>query len=290
MCLSVRLCLSSPRGCAAILPRGEAQPIFPAYGYATTTVLISVLAAMSSWVRSLLGLNDPQHSSRRTEAGDSKDRCSHSDNNCPQLNDWDNDPGNTDKGDDEQPVDDQLDSTAIEDFSDDCNHQSEVPSNDMSTDDNPLNIGWRFTSPNLFLLKCREYAKRNGFTVASNFHQFQPANPHPNQGSGKLWQRGKIYCNHKGAGNPNNSGHKNIKSTCTWFVKFTFDRACVTYVVTNTCLEHNHLIDEINVTGDGGVVNISLDVDLREEERSAISEFAKYHLPLFKVLTFCYLY
>jgi len=94
----------------------EAQPIFPAYGYATTTVLISVLAAMSSWVRSLLGLNDPQHSSRRTEAGDSKDRCSHSDNNCPQLNDWDNDPGNTDKGDDEQPVDDQLDSTAIEDF------------------------------------------------------------------------------------------------------------------------------------------------------------------------------
>jgi hypothetical protein len=89
-------------------------------------------------------------------------------------------------------------------------------------------VGSRFVSPEVLLQKCREVAASTGFIVATNGHQFPLSKPHPVHGPGKIWQRGKIYCTDKAHNSKTGpSTGKVIRTTCTWFVKFTFDRANV---------------------------------------------------------------
>ena len=105
-----------------------------------------------------------------------------------------------------------------------------------NTENGFVDIGSRFLSPEALLQKCREFASSTGYVVDTNGHQFPPSKPHPVYGLGKMWQRGKIYCTYK-----EHNQHilksgpytgKVIRTTCTWFVKFTFDRSSVDYVTT----------------------------------------------------------
>jgi hypothetical protein len=136
--------------------------------------------------------------------------------------------------------------------------------------------------------RVKEYSRLVGFLSGVNPHKFTKENPHPVHGSNSdLWQRGKVYCTYK---DPKlkqeaKTKKKKIRTTCSWFFSFTFDRQLCDYHVSQACMEHNHAIENVLVTPDGGITEITLDRYLIDSERDIIHQLARYNLPLSKVLT-----
>jgi hypothetical protein len=121
-------------------------------------------------------------------------------------------------------------------------------------------VGSRFASPDILLQKCREFASSSGFTVATNCHQFPTSNPHPVHGPGKVWQRGKIYCTHKEHSTNDRSFTGStapfVKTTSTWFVKFTFDRTTQTPLQLK-CVWIINIISMMSILLSAGVLSMS---------------------------------
>jgi hypothetical protein len=131
--------------------------------------------------------------------------------------------------------------------------------------------------------QCRCFAKSQGFTIALNSHPFPKLHPHPLLGAdSKAIQRGKLYCSFKDAGCK--TEQRIIRSTCTWFVQFTFDRNSLDYYITKSCLEHNHEIQSTKEVVAGGLLLVNLSSELLESERSMINQLSRYNLPTFKVM------
>ena len=146
--------------------------------------------------------------------------------------------------------------------------------------DKMIYVGAHFSSCEQIKEHVREISSCEGFSTAAHPYLFPANNPHPLHGSdSKVWQRGKIYCNHKEASTKN---LKSVKSTCPWHVKFTFDREAIDYVITAVSLMHNHMLDNMEITA-GGLREITLDSDLTEAEREFLHEYARYNVPLVKV-------
>ena len=119
--------------------------------------------------------------------------------------------------------------------------------------------------------------------VAANTHPFPSERPHPILGSdSKAIHRGKIYCNYKDAvvKKENNSA----RTTCSWFVRFSFDRCTNDYFIVEVSLDHNHSIKYPMTAVPGGLYQITLDSGLLESELLMIHSLARYNLPSFKVL------
>ena len=157
-----------------------------------------------------------------------------------------------------------------------------------SKTDNPLTgSGNRFICPVVFLEGVRSFARSSGFAVSCNAHKFLPTNPHPVHGpDSSIWQRGSIFCNFKHTeSNKNLKRVLQIKSTCTWKIKFSFDRSSMDYLVTSFCEEHNHdVLNLLASPSDGEKLNeITLDSFLTNQERNQMYDLAKYNIPLFKV-------
>jgi hypothetical protein len=146
----------------------------------------------------------------------------------------------------------------------------------------PLAVNRHYASPDLLLETARQFAKSCGFTIACNSHPFSKLKPHPIHGAdSKIWQRAKAYCNHK---DPIiKVKNKGLKSTCTWFVTFTFDRSVMDYVITRNCIEHNHDLKSGDITLTGGLVEVTLAAHLEVQEVDMVHQLARYNLQLFKV-------
>ena len=139
-----------------------------------------------------------------------------------------------------------------------------------------------YASVDLIVETARKYAKSCGFVIACNSHPFSKLKPYSIHGvDSKIWQRAKAYCNYK---DPLiKAEKKGLKSTCTWFVGFTFDRSAMDYVITRNCMEHNHQLESNVITLTGGLVEVSLAANLEAKELDMIHQLARYNLPLFKV-------
>ncbi|MEN9638166.1 MAG: hypothetical protein RLZZ262_34, partial [Bacteroidota bacterium] len=107
---------------------------------------------------------------------------------------------------------------------------------------------------------------------------------HPIHGlDNKIWHRGRIYCNYK---DPVIwQSNKNLKTTCTWNLQFTFDRNKLDYFIKECCLDHNHVVINSTSTAEG-LREITLMADMDQKEKDTILSLARYSLPLFKVSIF----
>eukprot|EP00474_Spongospora_subterranea_P006427 CRZ06885.1 hypothetical protein [Spongospora subterranea] len=122
-------------------------------------------------------------------------------------------------------------------------------------------VGSRFATCEVMLSTVKELSRSIGFRVGVNPHFFTKDNPHPIHGPGvKIWQRGNIYCTFKDP--VVKTEKRGIKSTCTWSIGFTSDRLSSDYNITSSCQDHNHEIDNCNITPVGGLKQVTLDVDL----------------------------
>ena len=150
-----------------------------------------------------------------------------------------------------------------------------------ATDQLCFSTGSRVACAKSLLDAARRFARSNGFIVACNPHFFTNSHPHPVHGVGsKIWQRGRIYCTFKDG---SNKSSQTVKTTCTWYIAFTFDRDKTDYFIKQSSLEHNHDLNVQLSTKPGELQEITLDANLEDGEREMIHSLARYALPLFKV-------
>jgi hypothetical protein len=242
------------------------------------------LSAMSAWVRSLFNGKQPEVAADNSPTA------------MPPSEDT------ADLGEDQIAAVEETSSVVVAVQSDDANcqvleavdnqkHYSDVNSdqddnlNDLSSPDTLSEFmveGNHFSSSEEIAEACRSFAKSRGFTVAFNTHPFLKQYPHPILGSeGKAIQRVKLYCNFK---DPDfKKQNKGVRSTCCWFVQFSFDRQSLDYCISKMRLEHNHDIINPGVRIADGLQQITLDSGFNESERSMVYTLARYNLPLFKV-------
>ena len=143
-------------------------------------------------------------------------------------------------------------------------------------------VGTHYSSCEEISQECRSYAKAKGFAIATNPHSFSKEYPHPVLGSDSAAiQRCKMYCSFKDP--VIKKQNKRVRTTCTWFVQYSFDRAALDYYITKVCLEHNHQLEPTNPVVAGRLIHVKLAKELLEPERLMILQFSRYNLPLFKV-------
>jgi len=143
-------------------------------------------------------------------------------------------------------------------------------------------VGTHYSSCEEISQECRSYAKAKGFAIATNPHAFSKEYPHPVLGSDSAAiQRCKMYCSFKDP--VIKKQNKRVRTTCTWFVQYSFDRAALDYYITKVCLEHNHQLEPTNPVVAGRLIHVKLAKELLEPERLMILQFSRYNLPLFKV-------
>eukprot|EP00474_Spongospora_subterranea_P006428 CRZ06886.1 hypothetical protein [Spongospora subterranea] len=119
-------------------------------------------------------------------------------------------------------------------------------------------VGSRFATFEVMLSTVKELSRSMGVRVGVNPHCF--INPHPIHGPGvKVWQQGNLYSTFKDP--VVKTEKRGIKSTCTWSMSFTFDRLCSKYIISSSFQDHNHEIDNCNITPVGGLKQVTLDVN-----------------------------
>ena len=109
-----------------------------------------------------------------------------------------------------------------------------------SVDDPDLNItsydSFGNTENGFIDVGSRFYLRKHFCRSVANLPHLLDLLWHHVHGPGKMWQRGKIYCTYKEHNQHiSKSGPytgKVIRTTCTWFAKFTFGRSIVDYVTT----------------------------------------------------------
>ena len=265
------------------------------------------LGAMSSWVWTLLSgqrAGCDTEGSDDVPGGDQKpdtpldDRPSFSHGDYPAASNDMSDPVILDPMEQDDAANHaENDTLAVlhESFFDEADSDLPVLENTSTVDDdNPPNgesgtktvnfmvVGTHYSSCEEISQECRSYAKAKGFAIATNPHAFSKEYPHPILGSDSVAiQRCKMYCSFKDP--VIKKQNKGVRTTCTWFVQYSFDRAALDYCITKVCLEHNHQLEPTNPVVAGRLIHVKLAKELLEPERLMILQFSRYNLPLFKV-------
>ncbi|KAF0704352.1 hypothetical protein AaE_014983 [Aphanomyces astaci] len=139
-----------------------------------------------------------------------------------------------------------------------------------------LGIHHRFNDANEFVTCVQAWARAQGFTVSRTGKNFSEKNPHPvHGGRGAIMWRSTLYCTHKDQAC---SG----RSTCTWHIKFSYDKANLNYSITSIGLGHNHSITGMHVIGHG-VQLLTLEKQLEPDEIDRVVGLGRFNLPVSKV-------
>ena len=130
----------------------------------------------------------------------------------------------------------------------------------------PIYTGMHFQTYAQVMEECRKFALFNRFIVTANTHPFPNHNPLPIFGeNSKPIQRGKIYCNFRDPVVKKET--KVVRTTCSWFVSFSYDRGRNDYFIAALRIKHNHQTKIIKARISGGLDQINLATELVESER-----------------------